>query len=94
MAEGFWQPEQAELTAAFVPRFFAEMPAAARLRGDLVLDVLVRFLYPRYAASPATLRLAEDLLRRADVELPLRRRVADFTDDLARVVAARAATTG
>ena len=92
LAEGFWQPEQAELTAGFVPRFFAEMPAAAKLRGDLVLDILVRFLYPRYAASPQTLRLAEELLERADVGLPLRRRVADFTDDLRRVVAAMAGT--
>ncbi|HYQ66105.1 aminopeptidase N [Actinophytocola sp.] len=91
LAEGFWQPEQAELTAGYVPRFFAEMPAAATLRGDLVLDVLVRFLYPRYAATAETLRLAEELLARPDVELPLRRRVADFTADLRRVVAARAA---
>ncbi|MFC3455192.1 aminopeptidase N [Amycolatopsis speibonae] len=90
MAEGFWQPEQAELTDGYVARFFAEMPAAAKLRGDLVLDVLVRFLYPRYAASPETLRLAGELLARSDVELPLRRRVADFTGDLRRAVAARA----
>jgi aminopeptidase N len=89
LAEGFWQPEQAELTAEFVPRFFAEMPAAAKLRGDLVLDVLVRFLYPRYAASEETLRLADELLAHPDVELPLHRRVVDFTDDLRRVVAAR-----
>ncbi|KFZ81418.1 aminopeptidase N [Amycolatopsis sp. MJM2582] len=94
LAEGFWQPEQAELTAGYVPRFFAEMPAAARSRGDLVLDVLVRFLYPRYAASAETLRLADELLARPDVELPLRRRVADFTGDLRRAVAARAGVTG
>jgi aminopeptidase N len=94
LAEGFWQPEQARLTAEYVPRFFAEMPVAAKLRGDLVLDVLVRFLYPRYAASAQTLALADELLARADIGLPLHRRVADFTDDLRRVVAARAATTG
>jgi aminopeptidase N len=89
LAEGFWQPEQTELTAGYVPRFFAEMPVAAKLRGDLVLDVLIRFLYPRYAAAPETLRLAEDLVAGADIGLPLRRRVADFTDDLRRVVAVR-----
>jgi aminopeptidase N len=94
LAEGFWQPEQAALTAEFVPRFFAEMPTAAALRGNLVLDVLVRFLYPRYAASEQTLRLADELLARPEVELPLRRRVADFTDDLRRVVAARAGVAG
>jgi len=93
LAEGFWQPEQAELTAGYVPRFFAEMPLVATTRGDLVLDVLVRFLYPRYAASQETLRLADELLARADVELPLRRRVADFTDDLRRAAAAQAAGT-
>jgi len=89
LAEGFWQPEQTELTEPYVDRFFAEMPVAAKLRGDLALDVLVRFLYPRYAATPATLDLADALLARPDVELPLRRRVADFTDDLRRVVACR-----
>jgi aminopeptidase N len=91
LAEGFWQPEQAELTAGYVPRFFEEMPEVARLRGDLVLDVLVRLLYPGHAASQDTLRLADKLLARADIGLPLRRRVADFTDDLRRVVAVREA---
>jgi aminopeptidase N len=89
LAEGFWQPEQAELTAPYVQRFFAEIPVTAKLRGDLVLDVLIRFLYPRYAASPETLRLAEELMSREDIGLPLRRRVADFTDDLRRVVDVR-----
>jgi aminopeptidase N len=91
LAEGFWQPEQDQLTAPYVERFFAEVAEAAGLRGDLVLDLLLRFLYPRYAATPATLRLADGLLARADLPLPLRRRVADFTDDLRRVVEARAA---
>jgi len=94
LAEGFWQPEQAELTAPYVERFFTEMPDAATLRGDTVLDWLVRFLYPRYAASTATLEFADKLLARDDVPLPLRRRVVDFTDDLRRVVEARAAAAG
>lgn len=91
LAEGFWQPEQLELTAPYVERFFTDMPDAAKFRGDLVLDMLVRFLYPPYAATPETLELADKLLGRDDIPLPLRRRVADFTDDLRRVVDARAA---
>lgn len=91
LAEGFWQPEQADLTAPYVERFFAEMPVAAKPRGDLVLDLLIRHLYPRHAASAQTLRWADELLDRPDITLPLRRRVADFTDDLRRVVRARAA---
>jgi len=92
LAEGFWQPEQVDLTATYVESFFLEMPDAARLRGDFVLDILIRFLYPRYAATQETLGHAEKMLARDDVPLPLRRRVADFTDDLRRVVAFREAT--
>jgi aminopeptidase N len=90
LSEGFWQPEQTELTAPYVERFFTEMPDAAKLRGDLVLDVLLRTFYPRYAASEQTLAWAADLVAQQDISLPLRRRVADFTDDLRRVVNARA----
>ncbi len=90
LSEGFWQPEQLELTAPYVERFFAEMPDAAKLRGDLALDVLLRTFYPRYAASEQTLQLAAGLVAQEDISLPLRRRVADFTDDLRRVVNARA----
>ncbi|GAB3979797.1 hypothetical protein GCM10029978_076140 [Actinoallomurus acanthiterrae] len=91
LAEGFWQPEQLELTEPYVERFFAEMPDAARLRGDMVLDLLLRSLYPRYAATPETLALAKAMLARDDLSPTLRRRAADYTDDLRRVVEARAA---
>lgn len=57
-------------------------------------DGQVRFLYPRYAAWPATLEHAEKLLAREDLSLPLRRRVVDFNDDLRRVIRARAASGG
>lgn len=89
LAEGFWQPEQLALTEPYVRRFFADMPAAARLRGDIAIDVLVRFLYPRYAAAHSTLELADKLAVRADIPLSLRRRVIEFTDDLRRVIQAR-----
>ncbi|MEU8061446.1 aminopeptidase N [Microbispora bryophytorum] len=91
MAEGFWQPEQQDLTEPYVERFFSEMPKAAALRGDMVLDLLLRSLYPRYAATPAVLALAQDMLARDDLPPTLRRRAADYTDDLRRVVRARAA---
>ncbi|WP_412543296.1 aminopeptidase N [Longispora sp. K20-0274] len=89
LAEGFWQPEQLDLTEPYVERFFTELPAAATLRGDQVLDILIKHLYPRYAARPATVALAEALLARDDVPAPLRRKVVDLTDDLRRAVAAR-----
>lgn len=91
LADGFWQPEQTELTAPYVARFFADMPAAARLRGDIAVDHLVRFLYPHHAGTEDTLRRAEKLLSMADLNVALHRSAADATDDLRRVVAARAA---
>ncbi|MER7783312.1 aminopeptidase N [Streptomyces albidoflavus] len=90
LAEGFWQPEQTALTEPYVERFFTELPAAARDRGDLVLDLLLRFLYPRYAAVPGTLAAAERMLAQEELPVTLRRRVPDHTDDLRRVVEARA----
>ena len=72
-------------------RFFAEIPAAARLRGDLALSGLVTFLFPRHAADRRTLHAARLLLDRVDLPVPLRRKVVDLTDDLRRVVAVRSA---
>ena len=91
LAEGFWQPEQLDLTAPYVERFFTELPDAPTLRGEVALDGLLRFLYPRYAATPTTLEFADKLLARDDLPAPLRRRVVDFTDDLRRAVEARSA---
>ena len=88
-AEGFWQPEQRELTEPYVERFFREIVEVAALRSDKVLDTLVLFLYPRYAGTARTLELANELFAQDDLPLPLRRRGADLTDDLRRVVLAR-----
>jgi aminopeptidase N len=89
LAEGFWQPEQLELTEPYVQRFFTAMPDVAKLRGDYVIAELIRFLYPRFAASPDTVEFATELVSRGDISLPLRRKVADFTDDLRKVIRAR-----
>ncbi|TDP94055.1 aminopeptidase N [Labedaea rhizosphaerae] len=89
LAEGFWQPEQHALTEPYVARFFEEMPKVAGVHSDKVLDTLVLWLFPRYAASPRTLEHAEKFLAREDLPLALRRRAADQTDDLRRVVSTR-----
>lgn len=89
LASGFWQPEQAELTAAYVDRFFAEAPRLAH-HGDLVLDLLIKALYPRHSATATTLAAARELLERQDLPTAMRRPMADLTDDLARAATARA----
>lgn len=88
LACGFWQPEQTELTDVYVDRFFSEAPRLAH-HGDLVLDLLIKALYPRHSATPETLAAARELLARQDLSSALRRPVADLTDDLARATRVR-----
>jgi aminopeptidase N len=88
-AEGFWQPEQAALTAPYVPRYFAEIAEGARWRTDQLLAAVARAAYPAYAVDPATVRAAEEFLARDDLHPGVRRAVVDATDDLRRALAAR-----
>ncbi|WCN80346.1 aminopeptidase N [Micromonospora sp. LH3U1] len=89
-AEGFWQPEQAELTAAYVERYFADLPAAARRRTPWTADRVAALAFPRYAVTQPT-REAAALLARDDLTPGLRRVVTDADDDLRRALVARTA---
>ncbi|MGV9215249.1 aminopeptidase N [Micromonospora sp. RB23] len=90
-AEGFWQPEQADLTAAYVERYFAEMPAAARRRTSWTADRVAKLAFPRYAVAQPTREAAAALLGRDDLTAGLRRVVTDADDDLRRALVARTA---
>ncbi|WP_428963997.1 aminopeptidase N [Micromonospora fluostatini] len=90
-AEGFWHPEQAELTAGYVPRYFAEMPAAAHLRTPWVADEVAKLAYPEFAVAQSTRESAAALLARDDLTPGVRRVVTDADDDLRRALAARTA---
>ena len=83
-AEGFWQPDQRELTAGFVPRYFDELRTTAD-RGSAIANVLGNQLFPRYHATPETVRLASQCLA-AGLPPALDRAVADQLDDLRRTV--------
>ena len=89
LAEGFWQPEQEALTAAYVPRYFEEMPAVAARRTAQVVARLATAAYPRYAVEAQTLDRARRLLGGAGLPTTLRRAVGDSTDDLRRALAVR-----
>jgi aminopeptidase N len=89
-AAGFWQPEQAELTAPYVGRYFADMPVMAQWRGPVAVVQAGQAAYPRFAVSPGTLDLAHTMLSRTDLNVLLRRVVVDLTDDLRRAVEVRA----
>ncbi|GAB3943450.1 hypothetical protein GCM10027614_32130 [Micromonospora vulcania] len=66
-AEGFWHPEQAELTEAYVGRYFAEMPAAASSRTAWTADRVAKLAFPHYAVAQPTREAAAALLARDDL---------------------------
>ncbi|WP_189129906.1 aminopeptidase N [Wenjunlia tyrosinilytica] len=88
-AEGFWQPEQRELLAAWVPLYFDEALAATERRGQAVGRVLGRFGFPEHAVEPDLLRAGEAHLKDNEVPPSLRRRLEDQLDDLRRALRAR-----
>ncbi|MFF7445048.1 MULTISPECIES: aminopeptidase N [unclassified Streptomyces] len=83
-AQGFWQPEQAELLEEYVPRYFKDAVALATRRGPAIADAAGRWAFPAHAVDAATLTAGEACLRDADPLPALRRKLADQLDDLAR----------
>jgi aminopeptidase N len=86
--EGFWQPEQPELTKSYVRRYFDEIPATAGLRSGWVVSETAKLAYPVYAVAADTVRLAEEVLG-DDLDVGVRRSIADRTHDLRRAVEVR-----
>ena len=58
-ADGFFDPRQTDLTAAYVPRYFAEIGATADFRSGWVLGGVATKAFPSSAATPETVQLAE-----------------------------------
>jgi aminopeptidase N len=87
-AQGFWQPARPEVTAGYVDRYFAEVPEAGK-RSPIVARALGRTLFPAHAATPETVRAAEECLDRTDLSATLRRTLSDELDDLRRAVQIR-----
>ncbi|QOV39019.1 aminopeptidase N [Streptomyces ferrugineus] len=88
-AQGFWQPEQADLVRQYVPRFYKDAVALAARRGPAIAAAVGRFAFPVYAVDPDSLRLGEECLRDDEPIPALRRRLADQLDDLARALKVR-----
>ncbi|MEV0181352.1 aminopeptidase N [Streptomyces sp. NPDC050625] len=88
-AQGFWQPEQADLVREYVARYYTDaLPVAAR-RGPAIATAAGRYAFPSYAVDAENLALGEACLRDADPVTPLRRRLVDELDDLARALRVR-----
>jgi aminopeptidase N len=85
-AQGFWQPEQAELLAGYVPRYFPAMAQAAARRGAAIGRVLCRHGFPYHAVDAVALAAAQQCLDSGGLNPALRRLLADQLDDLRRAV--------
>ncbi|MGW4944550.1 aminopeptidase N [Actinoplanes sp. NPDC004185] len=88
-AHGFWQPEQLDLTAGYVARYFAEMPGMLRRRTGMSGERVAVVAYPSVAVSPRTRELAAELLATPDLSAILRRVVTDGDDDVRRALVAQ-----
>ncbi|MER7665099.1 aminopeptidase N [Streptomyces sp. NPDC096193] len=85
-AQGFWQPEQADLVREYVARYFDDAVALAGRRGPAIAEAAGRWAFPLHAVDAQTLELGERCLRDADMIPALRRKLADQLDDLRRAL--------
>lgn len=88
-AQGFWQPEQADLVREYVPRYYQDAVALAARRGPAIAEAAGRWAFPTHAVDTETLRLGEECLQSADPIPALRRKLVDQLDDLARALRVR-----
>lgn len=91
-AQGFWQPEQADLVEEYTDRYWADAVAVAARRGPAIAEAAGRWAFPVHAVTPRTLAAGEACLRDADPIPALRRKLTDQLDDLARALRVRGAT--
>ncbi|MEV8586187.1 aminopeptidase N [Streptomyces sp. NPDC051180] len=90
-AQGFWQPEQADLVRDYVPRFYADAAALGDRRGPAMAEAAGRYAFPAFAVDADSLALGETHLADDTVIPALRRKLVDQLDDLRRALAVRTA---
>ncbi|WP_327366797.1 aminopeptidase N [Streptomyces sp. NBC_01217] len=90
-AQGFWQPEQADLVREYVPRFYPEATRLAARRGPAIAEAAGRYAFPAHAVDADSLHLGEQALNDKDLIPALRRKLIDQIDDLRRALAVRVA---
>ncbi|MBD0743380.1 aminopeptidase N [Streptomyces sp. CBMA152] len=88
-AQGFWQPEQADLVREYVARFYADAVPLADRRGPAIAEAAGRHAFPHFAIDAEAVSLGEACLAREDLLPALRRKLADQVDDLRRALAVR-----
>ncbi|MDX2396025.1 MULTISPECIES: aminopeptidase N [unclassified Streptomyces] len=91
-AQGFWQPEQADLVQDYVPRYYPEAVALGARRGPAIAEAAGRWAFPAHAIDEANLRAGHTCLEDPDLIPLLRRKLVDQLDDLARALRIRTTT--
>ncbi|MFE2879986.1 aminopeptidase N [Streptomyces roseus] len=89
-AQGFWQPEQAELVREYVPRFYTEAIALGARRGPAIAEAAGRYAFPGHAVDEDNLGAGRAALDDPALVPALRRKLVDQLDDLARALRVRA----
>ncbi|MFK4064679.1 aminopeptidase N [Streptomyces sp. NPDC029674] len=92
---GFTQPSQRELTAPYVPKYFAAIERVWAERSIQIGMDVVRGLFPHLQGDAATLAAADEWLASHEASAPaLRRLVLEARDDLFRSLRAQACDAG
>lgn len=66
-AQGFWQPEQADLVREYVPRYYPEAVALAARRGPAIADAAGRWAFPGHEITEANLQAGRTCLADPDI---------------------------
>ncbi|KOX39824.1 aminopeptidase N [Streptomyces sp. NRRL F-6492] len=90
-AQGFWQPEQADLVREYVPRFYEAAAALGDRRGPAMAEAAGRHAFPAHAVDADSLALGERHLADTPMIPALHRKLVDQLDDLRRALRAREA---
>ncbi len=91
---GMWRTGQGQFTAPYVERYFAELPGTVdTFSGWLLADVAEAF-FPITSLDDGTLAGARALIDSDGLDLSLRRKMVDLTDELEHRVAIRRAFAG
>ncbi|MFI9120812.1 aminopeptidase N [Streptomyces bikiniensis] len=88
-AQGFWQPEQADLVREYVPRFYEAAVALGDRRGPAMAEAAGRHAFPAHAVDADSLALGERHLADTPMIPALRRKLVDQLDDLRRALKVR-----
>jgi aminopeptidase N len=86
---GFADPDQDELLAPYLPRYFDVVADRWQAWGSDMAQFFAEVAYPASVITPAAISAADDYLERSDLPSALRRLISEGRDDVARALRCR-----